>query len=115
MPAVPNVIGALVAPEEITPVSKPLPVAVWAVLSPLRHATVCPAATLTGLGVYELPPFMPVIVIVTSAAPPAPVYGGVGVGVGLGPVLLLPPHDAAATATHATKAAVIKAPFRDLI
>jgi hypothetical protein len=85
-------------------------------LSPLRHATVCPAATLTGLGLYELLPFMPVIVIVTSAAPaPVGVGVGVGVGMGLGPVLLLPPHDAAATATQATKAAVIKAPFRDLI
>jgi hypothetical protein len=62
-------MGALVAPPAMAPVLKPPPfcVAVWVRESMLCHATVCPTWTLAGFGVNELLPFIPVIVITTSA------------------------------------------------
>jgi len=52
VPAALIVIGVLVAPAATLPVSNPPPslVEVCAVVSPLRHATVCPARIVVGLG-----------------------------------------------------------------
>jgi hypothetical protein len=83
LPAVANVIGALVAPAGIRPVSKPLPVAVWAMLSALRQATVWPTFTLPGFGENDVSALMLLIVIVTSAVAAATV-GVVATGVTVG-------------------------------
>jgi len=72
-----NMMGALVAPGAMIPVSKLVPVAVWGMLSALCQLTVCPTFALAGLGENDIAPYWPLIVIVTSAA-----AAGVGVGVG---------------------------------
>jgi len=84
LPAVAMVIGLLVAPAAMVPVSKPpaSPVAVWGMLSALRQATVWPTFTVPGFGEYELLPFMPTMVIVTFAAGTGVAGGAVLVGVG---------------------------------
>jgi hypothetical protein len=74
VPAVEIALGALVAPGAMDPVSKPVPVAVWAKLSALRHDTVCPTFTDCGFGEYDCAAAIPLIVMVTSAeAVPVPV------------------------------------------
>jgi len=83
LPVAENVIGALVPPGSITPVSKPLPVAVWAIESALCQTTPCPTLTVAGLGENDWEPAMPTIVIVTSV-PGVGVGAGVGLGVGVG-------------------------------
>ena len=73
-------------------------VAVWGSESPLYQDTVWPALTVAGFGEYELLPFMPATVIVTSAVVGAGVFPGGEYGsdvdeVGeLGLALLLPPQ-----------------------
>src|SRR5512135_2919624 len=81
------VMGLLVEPGAMVPVlNEPLSaVAVCVMTSALRHATVWPTFTVPGFGENEFPPFMPVIVIVTLAVPPA-------CGVGDMALLLLLPH-----------------------
>ena len=81
LPVAENVIGALVPPGAIPPVSKPLPVAVWVIESALRQTTLCPTLTVAELGENDCEPAMPRIVIVTSITG---VGVGAGVGVGLG-------------------------------
>jgi hypothetical protein len=82
LPAVLITIGELVAPGETDTLNVPVSdVAVCVVLSALRQATVCPILIVPGLGEKDSAPFMPTMVIVTSA--------GV-TGVGDDGVLVLP-------------------------
>lgn len=76
-------IGALVLPGATGPVSKPLPVAVWVIESALCQATFWPTFTAAELGENDMPPAMPLIVIVTSD-PGVGLGVGEGVGVGVG-------------------------------
>jgi hypothetical protein len=81
LPDVGIVIGALVSPGAMEPAlnAPESAVGTWTTLSAFLHATDWPALTDAGFGENELPPFMPVMVIVTSAVAP-----GVGEGVGDG-------------------------------
>src|SRR5688572_7542731 len=71
VPAVPRVMGALVSPGAMVPVSKapPSAVAVCSTESAFRQATDWPALRVTDTGEYEFAPFMPVMVMITGAAP----------------------------------------------
>lgn len=105
MPAADIVIGLLVAPGAIVPVLKPplSAVAVWDVLSAFLQATVWPAFNVPGLGENELLPFMPLIVIVTSAVTVVP--AGVPLGeVGVVAIELPPQPNIAVAATRANPA-----------
>src|SRR5512138_2953205 len=100
LPAVENVMGALVWPAPIAPVSNPAPVAVCEIESAFFQATFWPTFTVAGFGLYDCAPAMPLIVIVTSAVDP-----GVAVGVGFGDVVgdeYELPHAAAATTAVTT-------------
>jgi hypothetical protein len=77
LPASEKMMGALSWPGSIVPVSKSLPVAVWAIESALCQTTVCPTFTVDEAGENDMPSAMPLIVIVTCVA-------GVGVGAGVG-------------------------------
>jgi hypothetical protein len=77
LPAEEKMIGALSWPGPIGPVSKSLPVAVWAITSALCQMTLCPTFTEAGSGENDMSPEMPLIVTVSCA-------GGVGVGPGVG-------------------------------
>jgi hypothetical protein len=95
------VMGLLVAPGAMFPVSNEpsFAVAVCVMLSALRHATVCPGFTDAGFGEKEFEPFIPVIVMVTSADPDAGGGAGDVTGVGEdGDMELLPPHATSVTA-----------------
>src|SRR5512139_1394582 len=78
------VMGLLVAPGAMLPVLKapPSALAVCVMLSALRQATVWPTFAVDGFGENDWLPFMPLIVIVTSAVtpPPPPLPPGVGDG-----------------------------------
>src|SRR5512136_2484254 len=77
-------MGLLVAPGAMLPVLKapPSALAVCVMLSALRQATVWPTFAVDGSGENDWLPFMPLIVIVTSAVtpPPPPPPPGVGDG-----------------------------------
>jgi hypothetical protein len=77
-----KVMGALVAPGGMDPVSKLLPVAVWVMESALRHEILWPTLTAPGLGVNDCAPLIELIVIVMSAAVPV-VAAGVDAADGL--------------------------------
>jgi hypothetical protein len=79
LPAVFIVIGLLVAPGAMVPVSNadPSAVAVWGIVSPLCHATVCPTFSVAGFGENELLPFMPLMVIVIAPVAGLEVGGSV--------------------------------------
>lgn len=77
LPASENVMGALSWPGSIGPVSKSVPVAVWAIESALCQTNFCPTFTVAEGGENDMPSAMPLIVIVTGVA-------GVGVGAGVG-------------------------------